>query len=109
MLGGTIGNFIERVFKGYVTDFLDFVIFGYDYPIFNVADICLVVGTISLLVSIILTKENVFDSKKSPLENQNDVDNVSNDTNASKDTNASNDANVSEHDTINNKDSNETN
>lgn len=78
MLGGTIGNFIERVFKGYVTDFLDFIIFGYDYPIFNVADICLVVGTISLLVSLLFTKEDVFESKKKPLENQKDVTEIDN-------------------------------
>ena len=78
MLGGTIGNFIERVFKGYVTDFLDFIIFGYDYPIFNVADICLVVGTISLLVSLLFTKEDVFESKKKPLENQKDVAKIEN-------------------------------
>ena len=78
MLGGTIGNFIERVFKGYVTDFLDFIIFGYDYPIFNVADICLVVGTISLLVSLLFTKEDVFESKKKPLENQKDVAEIEN-------------------------------
>lgn len=90
MLGGTIGNFIERVFKGYVTDFLDFIIFGYDYPIFNVADICLVVGTISLLVSLLLTKEAVFDSKKDRVES-----NESNDTNASIDANYSNDTNES--------------
>ena len=81
MLGGTIGNFIERVFKGYVTDFLDFIIFGYDYPIFNVADICLVVGTISLLVSLLFTKEDVFESKKKPLENQKDVTEMDNNEN----------------------------
>lgn len=78
MLGGTIGNFIERLFKGYVTDFLDFIIFGYDYPIFNVADICLVVGTISLLVSLLFTKEDVFESKKKPLENQKDAAEIEN-------------------------------
>lgn len=61
MLGGLFGNFVERVFKGYVTDFLDFLIFGYDYPVFNVADMCLVAGAISLIVAIVITKEDVLE------------------------------------------------
>jgi len=73
MLGGTIGNLIERIGQGYVTDFLDFIIFGYDYPVFNVADICLVAGAISLVISLIITKEDVFESKKDPLANQSDI------------------------------------
>ena len=48
LLGGAIGNFIERVRGEGVTDFLDFYIFGYDFPIFNVADICITTGTIIL-------------------------------------------------------------
>ena len=74
MIGGTIGNFGERIYHGFVTDFLDFIIFGYDYPVFNVADICLVVGTISVLVSLFFTKENAFESKKSPLDNNHHPD-----------------------------------
>lgn len=49
LYGGIIGNLIDRIFRGYVVDYLDFKLFSYDYPIFNFADICIVVS-IGLIV-----------------------------------------------------------
>ncbi len=49
LMGGVFGNLSDRLFLGMVRDFLKFRIFGYDFPIFNVADMCIVVG-IGLLI-----------------------------------------------------------
>ena len=50
LLGGIVGNLFDRIFYGYVIDFIDFVIFEYNFPIFNLADIAIVVGAILLLI-----------------------------------------------------------
>ncbi len=50
LIGGIIGNLIDRVRLGYVIDYLDFNIINYNYPVFNFADICIVVSAILLLI-----------------------------------------------------------
>ena len=50
VIGGALGNLFDRIIYGYVIDFLDFNIFGWDYPIFNFADCFVVVGIIILLI-----------------------------------------------------------
>ncbi|MBM7654047.1 signal peptidase II [Neobacillus cucumis] len=54
MLGGAIGNFIDRVLRKEVVDFIHTYIFGYNFPVFNIADSSLVIGVILLMIQMLL-------------------------------------------------------
>ncbi len=62
MIAGAIGNLIDRIQLGYVRDFIATYPFGYAFPIFNVADVCLSVGVI--LLAIIMLKEDTSTKKE---------------------------------------------
>jgi signal peptidase II len=51
-LGGALGNLLDRLRQGYVTDFIHVQIpeIGFDWPVFNIADSAIVVGVIALIV-----------------------------------------------------------
>ena len=64
IISGTVGNFIDRVVNGFVVDFLSFKFGTYYFPTFNVADVCLTVGVIMLIVHFLFIDKNaVFKSK----------------------------------------------
>ena len=58
MLGGIFGNLIDRSLRGYVVDFLSFKIFGYNFPVFNLADSFIVIGLFLLIIYYIRTGFN---------------------------------------------------
>ena len=59
ILGGAVGNLIDRIFRGYVVDFISFTLFKREMSIFNVADMYITIGVI-LLIYIVL-KEGKYE------------------------------------------------
>ena len=54
ILGGAVGNVVDRLLNGYVVDFLDFHYAGWHFPSFNIADAAITVGAICLILDEVL-------------------------------------------------------
>lgn len=60
VIGGIVGNLIDRILYGVVIDYLSFDFFGYGFPVFNLADIGITVGFLILVVNILRRDSNEF-------------------------------------------------
>ena len=61
IISGAIGNLIDRVFRGFVVDFISFILFNSQMPVFNIADIFVTCG-VAGLIFVIFKEEKVWKS-----------------------------------------------
>lgn len=64
LIGGIFGNLSDRIFLGFVRDFLKVKIFGYNFPIFNFADVFIVIGVALLIISIFKGEDSSGNSSR---------------------------------------------
>ena len=88
IVSGAVGNLIDRIFIGYVRDFLYFELIN--FPIFNVADSCLTIGIILLCVFLLFVepkirqKQSENNSQQCHGETQAQLENIENNDNKSQ-------------------------
>ena len=70
IISGSIGNLIDRFVRGYVIDFIDVNLFN--FPNFNIADICIVTGTFILAIYLLISNDLIKIKKKEKEEKIND-------------------------------------
>jgi signal peptidase II len=56
ILAGALGNLVDRIVRGFVVDFLDFHVGRWHWPFFNVADSCITVGALLLILFFVIRK-----------------------------------------------------
>ncbi|ROQ43397.1 signal peptidase II [Marinobacter sp. 3-2] len=66
VLGGAFGNVIDRVFRGYVVDYLDFHWQSWHWPAFNLADVFIVLGVIMILATSFRTQKSPDEQVEDP-------------------------------------------
>lgn len=65
IIGGAVGNLIDRIRFGAVFDFLDFYIDAYHWPAFNLADSCICIGAVMIILHSMIypTKKQIKEQK----------------------------------------------
>lgn len=64
LLGGIVGNLLDRLIFKSVTDFISVFIFKYSFPVFNIADIAISLSTIFLMIMIVVDEKKKEKEKK---------------------------------------------
>ena len=64
IISGAFGNLIDRVFRGYVIDFISFTLFNREMPVFNLADTFITIGVILYIIMIIMESSNERNNSK---------------------------------------------
>ena len=59
ILAGAIGNFIDRIHRGFVVDFIDIYIGKFHWPAFNIADSCITVGFVIMMINILFLNKKL--------------------------------------------------
>lgn len=65
IVGGALGNVVDRVFNGYVIDFIDVYVGRWHWPVFNIADSCIVMGMILFIISSQILQVRQYDKNSS--------------------------------------------
>lgn len=60
-LGGAIGNLYDRIYRGYVVDFIDVYVGKHHWPAFNIADSALTIGIVLLILGTFIKKKPSFE------------------------------------------------
>lgn len=69
VLSGTIGNFIDRIMYNGVVDFVGLIFFGWRFPIFNFADVCMCIGVIMTIIHFLFLDKNAIFRKNGKKKN----------------------------------------
>ena len=59
ILSGAVGNFLDRIIRGYVVDFIDIYVFNYHWPAFNIADSCISIRFVIIIFNILFLNKKI--------------------------------------------------
>lgn len=68
VVAGGLGNMVDRIAQGYVTDFLEFTFI--DFPVFNVADICVTVGAVVFILATLAVSFAPASAEDAPVDGE---------------------------------------